>query len=212
VGLPLGRGERRHPRGGNTLLTTMTVEGNKRDTPLWISQFATDLNLQLDSAQVKTGLIHRPIRMTERFLVFSTLWNVADREKYVRLIDTLRQHWAFNLNENRLTPMRLRYYGGNKTWHGFIENAAIGYAVTDVVLTYQFQMRLIPSITGPISRVSGKSPFSPTAQDAKNFGTEWYKQGEFIAEFIGTGNEGRGGNSQKNDPITGGSGGGRKRR
>lgn len=205
---PLGKGERRHGKRGNAFLVTHGRRG-KNTTPLWINQFATDLNLQLDSAQVKTGLIHRPIRLSERFLVFSTLWNVADRKEYVRLVAHIRAHWAFNLNENRLTPMRLSYPGANKTWMGFIEGATIGYAVTDVVLTYQFQMRLIPSTAGPISKVKGvSSPYSPTSADAHHFGSQWYKINEFVAELVGVGNEkSSGAKGGHQDPITGGGGG-----
>jgi hypothetical protein len=203
---PLGQGERNHPSGGNTTLVTYDLKGNKVSTSLWINQFATDLNMQLDSAQGKAGLIHRPIRMTERFLTFSTLWNVNDRPKYVDLIRKIREHWAFNLNDNRdLKPMSLRYYGANKTWLGFIENADIGYAVTDVVLTYSFQMRLIPNVAQVQSTVNGiDAPYAPTSQDAKNYGPQWYKIGEFIAAYVGVGNEGKNGarNGTK-DPITG---------
>ena len=201
---PLGKGERKHPKGGNTTLTTYDLSGRPVKTQLWISQFATDLNMQIDSAQARDGLIHRPIRMTERFLVFSTLWNVRDRPKYLDLVRKLREHWAYNLNQSRdIKPMRLQYYGANKTWLGVIENATIGYAVTDVILTYSFQMRLIPSVASAHSTVGGiNAPFVPSAQDAKNYGNSWYKIGEFVAAYVGVNNETNGGAKDGNkDPV-----------
>lgn len=205
---PLGSGERRHPEDGNATLTTYDTSGNRVTTLLWLNQFATDLNMQLDSAQVRDGLIHRPIRMTERFLVFSTLWNVLDRPKYLDLIRKLREHWAYNLNQSRdLKPMKLVYYGANKTWLGIIEGASVGYAVTDVILTYSFQMRLIPSVSQRHSNVNGiNAPYAPTSQDAKNYGNQWYKIAEFIAEYVGVNNEGKSGARNGNkDPIVPGS-------
>lgn len=179
----VGQGERNHPGDGNTTLFTYNYEGEKIRTPLWINQFSTDLNLQIDSAQLRVGLSHRPIRLTERFMVFSTLWNVADRPKYEDLIRKLKVHWAFNLNEDRPTPMTLRYYGANKTWRGFIEAANIGYAVTDVILTYSFQMRVIPDTADRVSVVVGKdAPYAPTSQDVKDFGPNWYDAGQFAEE------------------------------
>lgn len=186
----IGQGETNHPTSGNTILTTRSLNGNVVTTPMWINSFATDLNMQIDVAQLRDGLSYRPIRVAERFLVFSTLWNVLDRPKYVRFIKTLREHWAYNLNELKLTPMKLTYFGANKTWLGFIENASIGYAVTDVILQYQFQMRIVPTQTQQISQVIGSPvPFAPTSQDAKSFGQAWYTIGEFIAQNVGVGNE-----------------------
>ena len=186
----VGKGERSHPPGGNALLTTRDLLGRSVQTFLWLSQFATDLNMQLDSAQLRRGLSHRPIRIAERQLVFSTLWNVRDRPKYLALLKSIKEHWAFTLNEDRPTPMKLQYYGANKTWMGFIENGSIGYAVTDVILTYQFQMRLVPTVSGNISMVvGGNAPFSPTSADVTNFGPGWYSIGNFIAEWIGTNKE-----------------------
>ena len=208
---PLGQGERKHPKGGNATLTTYDVKGNKVQTNLWINQFATDLNMQIDSAQGRDGLIHRPIRLAERFLVFSTLWNVADRPKYLDLVRKIREHWAYNLNDNRnLSPMSLNYYGANKKWRGFIENATVGYAVTDVILTYSFQMRIIPSTSTSFSTVNGvPAPYVPTAQDVKRYGINWFTIGEFIAGYVGTGNEGSGRAADgSRDPVTGAGGSG----
>lgn len=141
---PLGSGEVAYPKNkGNALLTTRNLQGGAVENWLWMANFATDLNLQIDTAQLRSGLTYRPIRMAERFLTFTALWNVKDRDKYLQLVKNLRTHWAYNLNEEQLTPMTLAYYGANKTWRGFIENASVSYAVTDVILSYDFKMRLI---------------------------------------------------------------------
>lgn len=196
----LGQGERRHPRDGNATLTTHGNGGSTR-TPLWINQFSTDLNLQLDSAQLRTGLSHRPIRLAERYLTFGTLWNVDDRRKYEKLIDDIKSHWAHNMNEELPTPMKLQYYGANKTWRGFIEGASIGYAVTDVVLTYQFTMRIIPDAADKYSKVVGiDAPWAPTSQDVKNFGTGWYGEAQYKDDLSKQRNEMGGG---RPDPAPG---------
>lgn len=142
---PLGTGEIPYPKnkGGNALLTTRDAQGQAIENWLWMANFATDLNLQIDTGQLRAGLTYRPIRMAERFLTFTALWNVKDRDKYLQLVKNLRTHWTYNLNEDQLTPMTLTYYGANKTWRGFVENASVSYAVTDVILSYDFRMRLI---------------------------------------------------------------------
>lgn len=194
---PVGDGERKHGPNGNSTLITVDLEGHKVYTPLWMNAFATDLNLQIDSAQRRTGLSHRPIRITERMLMISTLWNILDRQKYVKLIATIREHWARNLNELRPTPMKLIYPGANKIWLGFIENASIGYAVTDVILNYQFQMRVVPQITQDVSKVLGRpAPYVPHRGDIIDFGPSWYAYNEYLQDLVGTGNEHSHGSSQ----------------
>lgn len=209
---PIGQGENRHPDRGNTLLTTYNLDGNKVDTYLWIDQFATDLNLEIDSVQLRDGLSHRPIRLSERFLVFSTLWNVKDEDKYDHLSRVvLREHWAFNLNENnRVTPMKLQYFGANKTWLGFIENASQAFMVTDVIKRFQFQMRIVPILTNGISKVGPGEiqPFLPTAGDVRSFGAQWYTINEFYAQEVGVGNEAaKVSKKAASNPITGKTGG-----
>lgn len=181
---PLGKGERGHPKLGNALLITRNANGDKVKSYLWIAQFSTNLNLQIDTAQVKSGRIYRPIRMAERFLVFSTLWNVKDRPKYLELRNKIRGHWEASLDALRPEPMQLIYYGGNKTWRGFIENIDIGYKVTDVILTYQFRMRLLTSQTDNkfyAKMTNGKSPMAPTSSTVKDFGVDWYSADELVA-------------------------------
>jgi hypothetical protein len=210
----VGQGERKHPPGGNALLTTQSIDGNDIKTFLWMEQFATDLNLQLDSVQVKKGLTHRPIRLSERFLNFTTLWTVAQRQEYLDFIEKIKNHWARNLNEDRPTPMKLQYYGANKTWLGFIENASVGYAVPDVILRYSFQMRILPVQTDRISIVQGSSPIAPTTADLQHWGSEWYTMAEFNADVIGVGNEGASGakgGRGNNEQTTSDSGEGHKR-
>lgn len=186
----VGHGERKHPKNGNATLVTLDLQEKRVTTPLWLSSFATDLNMELDSTQRRKGLSHRPIRISERFLMFSALWNVRDRQEYLQFVKTLKEHWATNFNENRPTPMKLTYYGANKTWLGFIENASFAFAVTDVILSYQFQMRLITTPTDRISKVGGiNAPYVPSRGDVENFGKNWYGINEFLADTVGTGNE-----------------------
>jgi len=185
VSYPIGNGERKNPKGANCILTTSGKTGGIVNTPLWIDSFAIDLNLQLDTAQLRSRLSHRPIRLTERFLIFNTLWNVKDRDKYEILLDRIKNHWVFNLNEySAMTPMLLRYFGANKTWEGFIEGGSIGFAVTDVVLRYPFQMRLMPKAAVNTSTLDGRiTPYTPTMFDVSFFGDEWYRIRDFIDKF-----------------------------
>jgi hypothetical protein len=178
AGEPLGIGEEAHPPEGNALLTTIGLGGQIVKTPLWMDQFSTDLNIQIDTGQLRTQLVFRPIRFTERFLTFNTIWNVADRDKYIALGKQLKEHWAVNLNENNPTPMTLKYFGASKTWKGYIENWGIAYAITDVVLKYQFRMRLLMTETQKYSEITNPkgAPFAPTAGDLSNYGPDWYSQ------------------------------------
>lgn len=169
---PLGTGEIPYPQNkGNALLVTRTLNGAEVNNWLWLANFATDLNLQINTGQLRAGLTYRPIRMAERYLTFSALWNVKDREKYLKLVENIRKHWTYNLNEDQLTPMTLTYYGANKTWQGFIENANISYAVTDVILSYDFRMRLIMKSTETVAEMMNpvSSPVSVYASDVYSF-------------------------------------------
>lgn len=169
---------------GNASLFTVDASGKYVNTPLWLSAWFTDLNLQLGASQLHTKVTYRPIRLAERFLMFSTLWNVKDRPKYAALVSKIRDHWNFNLMEpGSATPMRLAYYGrfgGRRQWTGFIENAEFSYKVTDVVLVYTFRMRL--AIT-PSETVSGigeliSFPYFPTSTDILQFDQAgWYSVG-----------------------------------
>jgi len=189
---PIGMGEEKHPAGGNALLTTYDLGGKQVHTPLWIVQFATDLNLQVDSAQLRRGFVHRPVRFSERFLTFTTIWNVADRPKYLKLGDKIKQHWALNFNEDRPTPMVFKYYGASKAWKGFIENWETHYAITDVVLSYTFNMRiaLTPEKgAGQDIEIASTSktdiPFAPTAGQVKDYGKSWYTGTYFESKLKG---------------------------
>lgn len=169
---PLGTGEVEYPKNkGNALLTTRSLDGKAIENWLWLANFATDLNLQIDTAQLRSGLSYRPIRMAERSLVFTALWNVRDRDKYLKFVKNIRTHWAYNLNEDQLTPMTLAYYGANKTWNGFVENANVGYAVTDVILSYDFKMRLIMKQSDTVAEMLNpvSSPLSVYAADVYSF-------------------------------------------
>lgn len=181
---PLGKGEVAYPKNkGNALLVTRTLDGAPVDNWLWMANFATDLNLQIDTAQLRSGLTYRPIRMAERFLTFTALWNVKNRDRYLQFVKNLRTHWTFNLNEEQLTPMTLTYYGANKTWRGFVENASVSYAVTDVILSYEFRMRLITKQSDSVAEMLNplSSPLSSFASDVYAF-SDFYSPAELLAQ------------------------------
>ena len=164
-------------------------------TPLWINQFQTGIDIQIDSAQLRTKLSHRPVRFAERSLQFTTLWNVANRDKYLQLGADIRAHWAANLNEGRPTPMYLVYYGANKTFQGFIDNWETAFANTDVLLSYTFNMRIlmteIKRYPHPEAALHGvNSPFTPRPEgiapqpyEARDWGEGWYNKTDWPAQI-----------------------------
>lgn len=175
---PIGTGESIHPKEGNAILYTVDLDGSEVANYLWIDSFNSDLNMEINASQVKRGLSYRPIRIQERVLTFNTLWNVAKRADYLKLLDNIKAHWAANLNDLTPTPCRLNYFGANKVWKGFILNASQSYAITDVVLRYTFNMKLITNINQDNASASGLAPFMPTLADGTDFGSEWYTTGE----------------------------------
>jgi len=173
---PLGTQERNHPAGENANLATTDVDGRKVNNPLWLTSIYTDLNMQLSTSQLKKGIVYRPIRLTERFLTFSAVWNVRDRQKYVAFLRNIRNHWAYSLNVEKPRPMQLTYYGAGKVFQGFIQKGDIGYTVQDVVLTYSFQMRLVSDTqNAKIAKLSTfDSPIAPTIGTINRYGSDWY--------------------------------------
>lgn len=178
---PIGTGESPNLPNGNAVLTTVDLNGREIKNYLWIDAFNSDLNMQIDITQTKRGLSYRPIRLQERTVTFNTVWNVKDRDKYVKLLDNIQTHWAANFNESIPTPSSLTYFGANKTWKGFILNASQAYVVTDVVLRFSFNMKLITPASTTTANTTGLAPFMPTSSDVTNFGAEWYTKAEMEA-------------------------------
>ena len=180
---PIGKGEAPNLSQGNAILTTIDQDGKEIQNYLWIDAFNSDLNMQINISQLKKGLTYRPVRLQERILTFNTIWNVKDRPQYIKLLDNIRNHWAANLNENIPTPNKLTYFGANKTWIGFILNGSQTHAITDVILRYTFNMKLITKQNEGQTDVTGLAPFMPTADDITNFGSEWMTKSELESEI-----------------------------
>lgn len=179
---PIGRGETTNLKRGNAILTTINLNGNEIKNYLWIDSFNSDLNMEVSMSQLKRGLTYRPVRLQERVLTFNTIWNVADRPKYLQLIDNIRTHWSANLNESIPTPNKLTYFGANKTWYGFVLNGDQAYAITDVVLRYAFNMKVITTQnTNDYATPKGIAPFMPTAGDVSDFGEQWYGASQIVS-------------------------------
>lgn len=187
---PIGQGEYKNSSQGNAILTTIDLDGEETKNYLWMEAFNSDLNMQINIAQLRRGLTFRPVRLQERTLSFNTIWNVANRDLYINLLQNIRQHWAANLNEDIPTPNKLTYFGANKTWNGFILNGQQSYAITDVVLRFTFNMKLItPQNTEGYSTLTGQAPFIPTLETASDFGSEWYTTEEVRNEIFHSGED-----------------------
>lgn len=180
---PIGKGESPNLKRGNAILTTVGANGQEIKNYLWIDSFNSDLNMEINIAQLKRGMSYRPIRLQERTLTFNTVWNVAKRDEYLTLLNNIRQHWAINLNEDIPTPNKLTYFGANKTWYGFILSGDQAYAITDVVLRFGFNMKLItPQNKDGFAKQAGKAPFMPTSQAVNDFGEAWYSSEQISSE------------------------------
>lgn len=177
---PLGLGESPNPSNGNSILTLKNKVGENVDYPLWINDFSTDLNMEIDMSQLRSGYTYRPIRIQERTITFTTIWSLANRPKYEKLVEAIRNHWAYNLNELVPTPAYFTYFGANKTYAGFILNAQRSYAVPDTVLSYTFDMKLMNTKgMDNAATVSQYSYYVPHPSDIELTGIEgWYSQSE----------------------------------
>lgn len=184
---PLGLGELPNAASGNSVLTLKSKDGQSVDYYLWINDFSSDLNMQLDIAQLRAGNTYRPIRIQERVLTFTTIWSLANRPLYEQLVDAIREHWAYNMNEFVPTPAYFTYFGANKTYKGFILGAQRSYAVPDTLLSYTFEMKLMNSIgTENAAQVSNYSYFVPRAEDVAISGLDmWYTREDLTDENLG---------------------------
>lgn len=181
---PVGLGELLNLPDGNSILTLKNRDGRSVDFKLWINDFTTDLNMEIDTTQLKAGLSYRPIRIQERILTFTTIWSLANRPKYEALVEAIREHWAYNLNELIPTPARFTYFGANKTFQGFILNASRSYAVPDTLLSYSFDMKLMNMrVNEYSSQVSVYSYYVPRPDNIQINGIDgWYAVTDLLDE------------------------------
>lgn len=189
---PIGLGELLNLPDGNSILVLKDKDGNSVSHKLWINDFTSDLNMEIDTVQLKQGYTYRPIRIQERTLTFTTIWSLANRPKYEALVEAIRTHWAYNLNELVPTPAYFTYFGANKTFVGFILNAERSYAVPDTLLSYSFDMKLMSSskINENLSEVSIYSYYIPRPENIKVNGIDgWYAVSDLV-------------NSPKPEPAT----------
>lgn len=173
---PLGLGELANLPDGNSILTLKDKNGQSVNHKLWINDFTSDLNMEIDTTQLRSGYSYRPIRIQERVLTFTTIWSLANRPKYEALVEAIREHWAYNFNELVPTPAYFTYFGANKTFAGFILNAERSYAVPDTLLSYSFDMKLMTSnVNEYVSEVSMYSYYIPRPDSIKINGIDgWY--------------------------------------
>lgn len=181
---PIGLGELANLPDGNAILTLKDKNGESVNHKLWIDDFTSDLNMEIDITQLRSGYSFRPIRVQERVLTFTTIWSLANRPKYEALVEAIRAHWAYNFNELNPTPAYFTYFGANKTFAGFILNAERSYAVPDTLLSYSFDMKLMTSkINQYQSEVSVYSYYLPRPDNIKIDGIDgWYA----ITDLINT--------------------------
>lgn len=179
---PLGLGELANLPDGNSILTLKNKNGEDVDYKLWIDDFTSDLNMEIDITQLRSGYSYRPIRVQERTLTFTTIWSLANRPKYEELVEAIREHWAYNFNELLPTPAHFTYFGANKTFSGFILNAERRYAVPDTLLSFSFDMKLINSrLNQYVSEVSIYSYYIPRPDNIKVNGIDgWYAISDLI--------------------------------
>lgn len=201
MSFPLGNKSVAINQKGNALLVLRSRQGNIVRRFLWINQIATDLNLQITEAQLRSRVGHVPIRLAERELIFTTLWAVRSeqqgaggflaytRNDYEELVARIRDHWAYSLDLNVPVPMKLLYYGANKSFLGHIEGSQMTYNWNDVVLSFSFTMRLINSPNISYDSLIGGAPFVPTSSFVKNWGPGWYTVSQLDALVTGVANE-----------------------
>ena len=182
---PIGLSEGKKPKKtqGNATLTTRSESGRTIQTPLWITEINTGLDMQVDKGQLRHKVSIRPLRMQERFVevscIFSTYAEVDGRFTHNPRIEGLerkiKHHWAFNLNRNSQVPITLNYFGINKMYRGYINAVKSGATRFKNTVERRLVMQLIKPTNDSPAKVRGKAPFVPTSQDIKTWGNQWYR-------------------------------------
>lgn len=195
---PLGMGDFPAPPQGNALLTTASRGGIPVQSYLWLSSLFTDLNLSLDSAQTKSGVTHRPIRIQSRYVSFTVLFSVKNRPKFELLNQRIRDHWVYNLNGTGAIakPMTLHCFTIGKVYQGFIGEEVIGHAWNQVIYAPQFTMSILGNTdVTPAQIIGDPEPFVPHRGDVGGYSDwEWYSVSEEDAwDLGGSGRHGPGG-------------------
>ena len=175
----------------NAVLVTRGRQGGTVRTPLRLANISTDLTMQMSQGQTKRAIIYRPIRLQERFLIFSALWPASERQRHDRELERIVDHWAWTLNGGASTPMRLIYrpdfgristkQGGGRTYRGYIQAFTKAYAWNDVLWTREFAMRILTQDESPIGARLGQGrlqPYIPHRGDVSEWGPAWYRRRE----------------------------------
>lgn len=155
----------------NASLSTVNTRGERVRTPIWITTFQMDLQLEMQSAQLRKGMSHRPIRTQERYVEFGVTWNAgrSDRGLFHKRI---REHQDWCLN-HAIESMVLNYKVLG-SFRGLIENTPDG--AERFVPTYKDTYRFRVWNRAPrASTATGRSsPLLPTKSSVSNYGEGWY--------------------------------------
>lgn len=178
---PIGTGDgRKRPKTSrNAFLITRDMSGTTVKTPLWVTSISTDLDMKMNESQKKDGLTFHPERMQGRTLKINVVFpaynnNLKPNKEIENLIDVIKDHWAYNLNDLAV-PMKLNYFGINKTFKGFIEGIDAGASWDDVTIQKTLSMTIVKRIATNPASVRGSGPIVPTASDVRNKDKgDWY--------------------------------------
>ena len=173
------------PRG-NVRLTTRNANGQVV-TYFWIESIGTDLDLMMREGQRKGGQVHQAIRLQERFLQFTCVYNPhapsgSSTNTYPQFTRALSEHWRTDLSTGQAEPMKLLYFGTGRTYRGFIESWKDSAMWNEVVYRYDFRMRLVMRDEKG-ARIVGFSPYVPYRGDVEEWGPSWFTAKELKASW-----------------------------
>lgn len=163
----------------NALLESRSRSGGLQRMKINISSFDVGLNLQVDTAQLQYGAVHRPIRVSEQMLSFSIDWSVQRKKEEEHFMRHILDHHKRSLISP--SPMTLHYYGINRTFRGIIDGVQRSAQVTDVLKRKTYRMRLF-SATPKVSKVNPLTAVGlpiPTATTVTHGLNNWY---DFVPE------------------------------
>lgn len=160
-------------------MATLKVTSSKGELsiPLNITGFSLSKSLNVSTAQLRQGEVHRPIRTQGPSLTFTCEWSLAKYDQMEWVTDRIVEHFLLSM-KNGLNPplMSLIYPPQAKVWTGIIEQAPRGDRRFTSKYVRTFTMRLIsPNLVKAYSTVEGSSPLAPPSGPVvPDYGEDWY--------------------------------------
>lgn len=169
----------------NAMLETRSTLGHSQRMRLNISSFQTGLELQMNSAQLQTGVVHRPVRRQEQYLTFTVDWSLQRYAEMDHFMDHLRQHFRYSL----AVPSRMTFYylPIKRSWEGIIDGVQRSAERFTPMYSRTYRMRLfehdVRRSRFPVPPISSFTPVAADIDRTNDTLGGWYnfEQGQIAA-------------------------------